>query len=285
MKKFKRKQSREEHEPAPPSFSRSTELEHDTKTKMAVKSSPRPSSSRVVLAHDGGCIHLNDISKMGGIAILDTTYLHEPSLFCYTPQSNASETSGEHVKANNHVLETLGLGNSSLCTSIEHSDGSKGARSTTRDNSVVICDTRQQCRQHCVVVGTRRSPLVSGSSIEVTSVTNPVTLLFFYTTMSTFLRQAANVVRAPSHTSSTQNILITRSAGPPGIVKARFRVLDRVTQGYVPSSLTNPVPPLIPNTPADLVQDLYLREVKAYKPIPTVSNLRLPKPHRETKEL
>jgi hypothetical protein len=28
---------------------------------------------------------------------------------------------------------------------------------------------------------------------------------------------------------------------------------------------------LIPNTPADLVQDIYLREIKAYKPTPTVS--------------
>lgn len=120
---------------------------------MAAKSSPQPSSSLAVLAHDGGCIHLNDISKMGGIAILETTYLHGPSLFCYTPKSNASETSGEHVKANN-VLETLGLGNSSLCTPIEHPDGSKGARSPTRDNTVVVCDARQQCRQHCVVVGT-----------------------------------------------------------------------------------------------------------------------------------
>lgn len=29
---------------------------------------------------------------------------------------------------------------------------------------------------------------------------------------------------------------------------------------------------LIPNTPADIVQDLYLREIKAYKPAPAVSH-------------
>lgn len=31
------------------------------------------------------------------------------------------------------------------------------------------------------------------------------------------------------------------------------------------------MPGLIPNTPADIVQDLYLREIKAYKPTPAVS--------------
>jgi len=36
--------------------------------QVAAKSSPQPSSSRAVLARDGGCIHLNDISEMGGIA-------------------------------------------------------------------------------------------------------------------------------------------------------------------------------------------------------------------------
>jgi len=91
----------------------------------------------------------------------------------------------------------------------------------TRDNSV----------DSIVVVGTVYS--VRQFEEGVTIVTNPVTLLFFYTAMSTFLRQAANVVRAPSPTSSAQNILITGPTGPPGIIKARFRVLDRVTQGYV----------------------------------------------------
>jgi len=115
-------------------------------------------------------------------------------------------------------------------------------------------------------------------------VTNPVTLLFFYTAMSTFLRQAANVVRAPSPHRSHKIYLSPDLQARQASSKRAF-ASSTVSRKGMSFIVDEPVPPLIPNTPADLVQDLYLREVKAYKPIPTVSNLQPPKTSQETKEL
>lgn len=87
--------------------------------------------------------------------------------------------------------------------------------------------------------------------------------------MSSILRQAASIVSIVEEgylqVKNADNIWL----GPPVGVQTRFRVVCSVTQGYVVHLLANT--PLIPNTPADLVQDLYIREIKAYKPAPAVS--------------
>lgn len=58
------------------------------------------------------------------------------------------------------------------------------------------------------------------------------------------------------------------SSGPSGVAFPHFCDLGRRSQGFV--ALLSRQLLLIPTIPADFVQDLYLREIKAYKPAPTV---------------
>lgn len=96
-------------------------------------------------------------------------------------------------------------------------------------------------------------------------VTSPLLL----TTMSTILRQATKAVRCWSLFRWNTCLYIFYKARQASCTRA-FASSASTRKGSVVSCL-HWHPWLIPNPPADLVQDIYLREIKAYKPVPAVS--------------
>lgn len=118
--------------------------------------------------------------------------------------------------------------------------------------------TARRGRRRAVVI--RNMVVDLESAFEASHVTDQILIS---SAMSTILRQTARLVRPPASSRARR----PADRIPTGRALARLLVDRRCAQRCAAPLLPAV---LIPNTPADVVQELYLKELKAFKPTPAV---------------